>query len=446
LFNTPARNVDIKQVEKRKTGVLSEDIATIVFTSGTTDLPKGVMLTHRNLLSSILSTISVIPIDHTHRVMSFLPLSHIFERVVLFIYLTVGASIYFAESQRHAMVVVQKIRPHYFTAVPRVIEQLYARFKRSERDLGYFQREILKWALKVAEDMSISEDGTVAEKIKLLLAKILVLRKLKRLFGSSVKGIVVGAASLNPVLAGICQAAGIRIREGYGLTESASVISLNRFEPGGNRFGTVGIAVPGVEIKINNPGDEGIGEILVRGENIMIGYLNDPAHTKTAITNKGWLKTGDLGRIVHRRFLQITDRKSSIYKNSSGRFISPQRIENLLLRSDWIEQVIVFGYNKPFNAALVIPDFTLLEEWCRAREIHWTAPRFMVHNPLVKKLFQSIFDDVNRQLKKHERLEKFQLIADTWTTESGFLTPTQKIKRPVIEERYRKEILRIFKL
>lgn len=265
------------------------------------------------------------------------------------------------------------------------------------------------------------------------------------MLGGRLEGVVVGAAALSSTLNRLFCAAGIPVRTGYGLTESSPVVSFNHFDPGLYRFDTVGIPVPGVEVKVESLDDSGEGEILVRGPNIMMGYQNLPAETESVLSEDGWLRTGDLGRIVYRRFLQVTDRKRDVFKTSSGKFVAPQKLENHLKSSPFINQAMVMGLNKPYVAALLVPDISALENWCLENGVHWTAPQFMVLNPVVHKFMQTLLDELNESLEPHERIRRFTLLHQEWTPEGGELTFTMKLDRKVLKLRFEKEIDEMFR-
>jgi long-chain acyl-CoA synthetase len=309
-----------------------------------------------------------------------------------------------------------------------------------------FFGKILDWAIGVGERFPSKgvEAISVGFQLKLWLADLLVFRRWRRSLGGRIEGIVVGASALQPRLARLFSAAKIPIREGYGLTETSPVLTFNRFEPGGNYFGTVGLPVPGVEIRISAPNDAHEGEIEVRGPNVFMGYLNQPTETAAMFTDDGWLKTGDVGTFAHRRFLKITGRRKDIFKTSSGKFVSPQFVENQLVTSDFIENALVIGLNKPMVTALILPDFGTLEKWCATQKIHWTAPQFMVINPKVERFFQKIIDEKNEQLASHERIRAHRLLFEKWSPETGELTPTLKTRRPFLMEKFKEEISELY--
>lgn len=426
--------------------ITPDQLATILYTSGTTGQPKGVMLSHANLVSNIKSTLAVIPIGPHTVTLSILPLSHIFERMVTYTYIVAGTSLWYADKTENLPKIFRKVRPHFFTAVPRVVERMYARMmEQRDRSIKPIQM-IFDWA--IALGMRYPSRGTygfdLIKRIKFSVANILIYQHLRRGLGGRVEGMVVGAAALQQSLARLFTAAGIPVREGYGLTETSPVLTFNRFEPGGVRFGTVGMALPGVEIRIANPNADGQGEIEVRGPNVMMGYFNRPQDTLEKFTTDGWLKTGDEGKWVDRHFLQITGRISELFKTASGKFTSPQKLETSLLLSPYINQCMVVGLNKPYVGALIVPDFEALERWCKANQVHWTAPQYMVHNPKIEKLIQAEINQLNKQMERNEYIRTFALVHQPWTIDDGSLTPTLKIKRNFLTEKYANEISQMY--
>jgi long-chain acyl-CoA synthetase len=430
-------------------GIRPEHLATILYTSGTTGLPKGVMLSHANIISNIKSVLAIVPVGPGITVLSFLPLSHIFERMVTYAYQAAGAPLWFAEAVEQLPKILPEIRPHFMTAVPRVLERMHERLHEEASRSGALRRKILNWAIALGERYPYfgGERLPPVYAFKRLLADLLVFRQWRKRMGGRIRYIAVGAAALQPRLGRLFSAAGIEVREGYGLTETSPVVAFNRFEPGGVHFGTVGIPAPGVEVRIAQEQDEeGNGEIEVRGPNVMSGYLHLPDETAARFTEDGWFKTGDLGRFEHKRFLKVTGRKSEVFKTTSGKFVAPAYVEQQLLRSPFISQCMIIGANKPFAGALIVPEFAVLENWCRENKVHWTAPQFMVLNPKVEKLFREEVEQINgTRLGTVEKIRKFQLLFEPWTPENGLLTPTLKLRRERIVEQYATEIEKIFK-
>lgn len=430
-------------------GIRPDHLATILYTSGTTGLPKGVILTHGNIISNIKSVLAIVPVGPGTTVVSFLPMSHIFERMVTYAYQAAGAPVWFAESVEWLPKILPEVRPHFMTAVPRVLERMYERLQEERGKGGALRRKILDWAMALGERYPYSGGASLPFDyyVKRLLADVLVFRQWRKRMGGRIRYIAVGAAALQPRLGRLFSAAGIEVREGYGLTETSPVIAFNRFEPGGVHFGTVGIPAPGVEVRISMEQDEeGNGEIEVRGPNVMTGYLHLPEETASRFTPDGWFRTGDVGRFEHKRFLKVTGRKSEIFKTTSGKFVAPAFVEQQLLRSPFISQCMVTGANRPFVGVLIVPEFAILENWCRENKVHWTAPQFMILNPKVEKLIRQEIEAINEvRLGTVEKVRQFQLLYEPWTPENGLLTPTLKMRREVIAQQYAGEIEKMYK-
>lgn len=432
------------KIEKIKAEISPDDLATIIYTSGTTGQPKGVCLSHSNIVSNIKSIMTLVPVDSSQNALSFLPLSHIFERMVTYLYMSAGTSIWYSDSAQNLFADAQEVKPQIVTAVPRVLEKFYQLTLEEARQQGKLSRRIANWAIRLAERFDPLEKLSPVFWLRHLFLDFMVYRRWRNALGGRLEGVVVGAAALSPRLARLLCAAGIPVREGYGLTESSPVVSFNHFEPGLYRFGTVGIPIPGVEVKIESLDESGEGEILVRGPNVMKGYFNRPEETKKVLSSDGWLRTGDIGKFVERRFLQITDRKRDIFKTSSGKFVAPQKIENHFRGSDSISQTMVMGLNRPHPAAFIVPNHGALEAWCKENGVHWTAPQFMVLNPKVVEYIQSEIDALNKELEPHERVRKFTLLHEEWTPENGALTFTMKINRKLLMQRFEKEIKNMY--
>lgn len=430
-------------------GVRPDHLATILYTSGTTGLPKGVMLTHTNIISNIKSVLAIVPVGPGTTVVSFLPMSHIFERMVTYAYQAAGAPVWFAESVEWLPKILPEVRPHFMTAVPRVLERMYERLQEERGKGGALRKKILDWAMALGERYPYSGGEALPPDyyFKRLLADVLVFRQWRKRMGGRIRYIAVGAAALQPRLGRLFSAAGIEVREGYGLTETSPVIAFNRFEPGGVHFGTVGIPAPGVEVRIGAEQDEeGNGEIEVRGPNVMTGYLHLPDETASRFTPDGWFRTGDVGRFEHKRFLKVTGRKSEIFKTTSGKFVAPAYVEQQLLRSPFISQCMVTGANRPYVGVLIVPEFVVLENWCKENKVHWTAPQFMILNPKVEKLIRQEIETINEtRLGTIEKVRQFQLLYEPWTPENGLLTPTLKMRREVIARQFSAEIDKMFK-
>ncbi len=428
--------------ETYKAAIHEDDVATIIYTSGSTGKPKGVMLSHRNIVSNIHSVRKLVPVNCDKRVLTFLPLNHIFERMVCYLYMAVGASLYYA-SQANLRDDFRTVRPHYFTAVPRLLEKAHDYLWEEAARSGTLSRALLRWAIRLGKRYQ-GRRMPITYWWQRNLADLLVYRRWRKLLGGRVEGVVVGAAALQPDLARLFSAARIEVREGYGLTEAAPVVCFNRFEEGGYRFGTVGMPVPDIELRLQETDAPGNFEILVRGPNVMLGYHHMPEETARTIDTHGWLHTGDLGRWVEGRFLQLTGRKSELFKTSSGKFVAPEVVERALLDSPFIAQCMAWGSGRPWVSALIVPNFTLLQEWCRENDVHWTAPAFMVLNPRVEKLFRQQVAKANEQLAPHERVRRFHLLPEEWTVASGEITVSMKLNRKYIADRYARQLEKLY--
>ncbi len=435
----------LEKIQTLRAVIHEDDLATIIYTSGATGEPKGVLLSHKNIVSNIKSVIALIPVNCDKRAFSFLPLSHIFERMVTYTYQAVGASLYYGAPGDALLTELREARPHYFTVVPRVLERFYEGILERAAGRPLWVRRLIMWAIHIGERYDERRQVSPFYWLQRRIADLLVYQFWRRALGGKVEGVVVGAAALQPRLGRIFSAAGIDVREGYGLTETAPVVAFNRFEPGGVRFGTVGIPIPGVEVRIDAPNDGEEGEILVKGPNVMLGYNRRPAsEMETVITPDGWLRTGDVGRFVHKRFLQITDRKKDIFKTSNGKYIAPQRVETHFKHSPYIEQCMVLGANRPHLSALILPCFPILERWCADQGVHWTAPQFMIINPRVERKMAEEIEKCNQQLEAHQRVRRYTLLHQPWSEETGELTPTLKNRRHRIEKQYEKEIAEMY--
>lgn len=444
FLGPPPNEKHMEALQGLRAAIHEDDLATILYTSGTTGKPKGVMLSHRNIVSNIKSVIPLIPVNCDKRVVSLLPPSHIFERMVTYTYLAVGASIYYPRPGDGLLKNIREIRPHYLTAVPRLLENFYDQLVTESSQRSSIYRRLLHWAIALGH--RYREDGrfSLSYWIQLRLANLLIFRHWRQRFGNRIEGIIVGAAALQPALGKLFSAAGMAVREGYGLTEAAPVIAFNRFEPGGFRFGTVGIPIPGVDLRIDRKEGETSGEILVKGPNIMIGYYKKEEETRQAFTNDGWLRTGDLGAIIERRFLQLAGRKNTLFKTSSGKFVAPEPIEQRISLCPFVSQCLVTGANRPYPVALIIPAFSRLQQWCDDHDVHWTAPQFMVLNPRVVKLFTAEIEKINSDLPPHQQIYKFKLLYDPWTTTNGLLTPTLKPRRDTLAEHFRQDLEKLY--
>jgi long-chain acyl-CoA synthetase len=440
--STPSQ-AERDQLATLRDSITPDDLLGILYTSGSSGIPKGVMLTHRNIVSGIKSSLTILPIEPGQRVLSFLPFSHIFERAVAYTYMAAGISVYFSHDKDSFAHDFKTVKPIFCTSVPRVLEKMYAFMLEQTLHKNWLRRTLISWAIDTGKHYRTGIKRPWLQ-VKLFFARILVLSQWRKKLGGRIRYMVVGAASLQPDISRLFAAAGITVVEGYGMTETSPFITSNRFEPGQNRFGTVGYPVPGVEIRIDQPNDSGEGEILVKGDNVMKGYFKRPDATREVFTHDGWFRTGDVGKMVYKHFLQITDRKKDIFKTSAGKYIAPLPLQNHFKQSPFILRCLIIGFQKPFVTALLVPDFEFLETWCTREGIHWTAPEFMVYNIKVRAKFQHEINRLNEERPNHERVKDFVLCHQDWTMEAGELTATLKPVRHLLMEHYQKEIEKLY--
>ncbi len=437
---TLSEGQDVQQLEPLKAAVKPEDILTIIYTSGTTGNPKGVMLTHSNLVSNVLGTVPYVPVNNEHRALSFLPLCHIFERMLLYLYMRMGVSIYYAESIEMVAENLKEVKPHVFTTVPRLLEKVYDKIVAKGLELTGVKRKLFFWALELGLKYDNQEDHGWWYNKQLELANKLIFSKWREALGGNVIAIVSGGAALQPRLARVFWSANIRIMEGYGLTETSPVITVNRFEKEDNVIGTVGMPIDGVEVKIA----EADGEILTRGPHVMKGYYNKPELTAEVIDADGWFHTGDIGQMINGKYLKITDRKKEMFKTSGGKYVAPQPIENKLKESVLIEQAMVVGEGQKYAAALIVPSFMGLQDWCQHKGIPYTTDAEMITKREVLDKYQREILKANEGQAQYETVKKFRLVPNMWTVESGELTPTLKVKRKMISTNYKDVIDSMF--
>jgi len=418
-----------------------EDLVTIIYTSGTTGTPKGVMLSHKNLLSNVLSSSEVFaefctPAD---KALSFLPLNHIFERMVTYIYLFNGVSVYYAQSLDTIGDNLKEVQPAVFTTVPRLLEKVYERIMGRGQELTGLKRKLFFWAVDVAGKYEVGKHQGFLYNTKLGIANKLIFNKWREGLGGKVKAIVTGAAACQVRLLKIFSAGKMPIMEGYGLTETSPVISVNRFNEKNRKFGTVGTVIKGVDVKIAED-----GEICCKGDNVMMGYYKRPDLTAEVIDKDGYFHTGDIGIMVDQKFLKITDRKKEIFKTSGGKYVAPQPIENKMKESPFIEQMIVVGPERKFAGALIVPSFENLKEWAKQNKISFGTIHDLVRHPAVLEMYKHVVEEFNQQFNHVEQIKKFELCPTEWTVDGGELTPTLKLKRKVITEKYKDAIERIY--
>lgn len=424
-------------VKEIKTSVKPEDLLTVIYTSGTTGQPKGVMLSHNNLISNVKAINDIHPFTYGDRAMSFLPLCHVYERMVNYHFYYKGISISYVENMGLITEYIKVVKPNVMTAVPRLLEKVYDGIINKGENLSGIKKNLFFWAVNLGHKYEM-EGKSVFYKLKLGIARKLIFSKWKEALGGNLGLMVSGSAALQPRLARIFWAAGLPIIEGYGLTETSPVIAVNPFRVGDVMFGTVGPAIPGVEVKIAED-----GEILTRGPHTMMGYYNAPELTDEVLKD-GWIHTGDIGTFVDGRFLKITDRKKEIFKLSAGKYIAPQMIENKLKESFFIEQAMVIGENEKFASAIIMPNFTFLHDWCSMHKVQYQDNGELVNNKEVTDRYQKEINEINKSLGDHERIKRIRLVTDTWAPETGEMSPTLKLRRNILKKKYKHIIEEIY--
>jgi long-chain acyl-CoA synthetase len=431
---------DLEKLEETKKQIKATDCATIIYTSGTTGFPKGVMLSHRNIVMNVLHGIESFPFEHNinGRTLSFLPLNHIFERVASYIFICSSHSIYFAESMEAIGENLKEVKPTIFCTVPRLLEKVYEKIEAKGAELTGVKRKLFDWSVELANRYDNRKSGGLLYNIQLAIANKLIFSKWREALGNNIMGIITGGAACQVRLIRLFTAAKIPIYEGYGPTENSPVISVNCRKKNGTKFGTVGPVIVGQEVKIMED-----GEICVKGPSVMMGYYKQPQLTAETIID-GWLHTGDIGVFEDNLFLKITDRKKELFKTSGGKYVAPQPIENKMKESPFVEQIIIIGAEEKFVAALIVPSIPNLKEWMRSQEIPFTTNEDAVHNPKVRGLYKELIEAFNKFFNHVEQVKKFELLANEWTINTGELTPTLKLKRKVIMEKNKAAIERIY--
>lgn len=407
-----------------------EDIATIIYTSGTTGNPKGVMLSHKNFVTNALAVAALQTNDHNSNILSFLPLCHVYERVVCYKYQFLGASIYYAASLSTIAKDLKDIHAVGFCAVPRVLETMFDKLQAVGKDLKGIKKQIYSWAFRIAQVYD-NENKNWFYKKKYEIADRLVYSKWRENLGGNPMIIVSGGSSIQERIIRLFSAAKLQVFEGYGLTETSPVIAVNNPRKNIWKIGTVGEILPCIEFKLAED-----GEILTKGDCLMMGYYKDEAYTKTVIDDEGWFHTGDIGTMVEGRYLKITDRKKEIFKLSTGKYVAPQVIENRLKESYFIENAMVIGENEKIAAAIIVPNFNSLHFWCAKHKIHFETHEDLIANPQVIKRIQREVTNINDTLAEHEQVRKFKLVADVWSTQTGEFSQTLKLRRVFLKKKY----------
>jgi len=427
---------DLKNI---KESIRPDETVTLLYTSGTTGHPKGVLLSHNNILSNIRSISKVFHFNETHRTLSFLPINHIFERTVNYYFQKCGLSIYYAENLGTISDNLREVKPHVFITVPRLLEKVYDKIIAKGKELKGIKKQIFFWAIGLGLRYKLNKKNGLFYQLKLRIADKLVFSKWREALGGNVELIVSGGAALQSRLARIFNAAGITLIEGYGLTETSPVIAVNNITTKEIKIGTVGPPLNGVDVRIAND-----GEILCKGPNVMQGYYKNPELTNQVIDKDGWFHTGDIGIFEDNKYLKITDRKKEIFKLSSGKYVSPQVIENKFKESIFIEQIMVVGENQKFASALISPNFPLLHNWCSANGINYRDNKELIQNEKIIQMYQKEINNLNKQLGMAEQIKRFRLVHEEWSPLTGELSPTLKLKRKYLIEKYSDILKEIF--
>ena len=426
----------LNQVNQIKQTIPVEQVLTFIYTSGTTGTPKGVMLTHKSVYFNIQCGKKHFPFqdEPTQKVLSFLPLNHIFEKVASYIYMFSGMSIYYAQSLETIGDNLKEIHPDGFSTVPRLLEKVFEKIMITGESLTGIKRKLFFWAVGLGEKYDNLVPGSWWYRFQLRLANKIIFVKWREALGGNVKFIVTGGAACQVKLLRIFNAAQIPVYEGYGPTENSPIISINSKNPGGTKYGTVGGVIDGVQYKL-----EADGEICVAGPSVMLGYYKRPDLTAETIID-GWLHTGDIGEIIDGKYLKITDRKKELFKTSGGKYVAPQPIENKMKESPFVEQIMLIGDNRRFVSALIVPSFAKLKEWAKTHGIQYTTNEEMIKNSMVLTMFESVVSEYNALFNQVEQVKKFALLPREWTIDKGEMTPKLSMKRKVVLANFEKEI------
>ncbi len=430
IIDLGKKDLKLEEIEKVKNNIVEDDVATIIFTSGTTGFPKGAMISHGNFVSNFLACAPIIEGKNLKKALSFLPLCHVYERLLNYMYQYCNCSVYYAEGLDKVGDNIREVSPELFCAVPRLLEKTYDKIMAKGRDLKGIKRFLFFWAVRLGRKFD-HHKTTAWYRFRLGIARKLIFSKWMDALGGKLQIIVSGGAALQPNLARVFWAAGISVMEGYGLTETSPVIAVNTFAPKGTKIGTVGPVLTGVEVKIAED-----GEILVKGPNVMKGYYKAPEKTAEMIDNDGWLHTGDIGYMDEGRYLKITDRKKEIFKTSGGKYVAPQQIENKFKSSAFIENIMVVGEFKKYTAAIIVPEFNHLESWCKIKGHKFVSKEEVIQKKYIVKRFAKEVAKLNKGLDKVEKIKEFRLISDVWSPDGGELSPTLKLKRRDLLKRY----------
>lgn len=433
------QNPEPQKLETVKASIKPNEIATLIYTSGTTGNPKGVMLSHNNIISNFKAVSKIPPMGEEGKSISYLPLCHVYERMLNYLFHYLGISIYYAENLGTIVDNIKDVKPEIMSTVPRLLEKVYDKIIMKGRKLKGIKKMIFFWSVNLGLRYELDGANGWWYEYRLKIAKKLVFKKWQEGLGGNFQVIVSGGAAIQPRLARIFTAAGIPVLEGYGLTETSPVIAVSNFWKNGIKFGTVGPILKDVKVKI-----AGDGEILCKGPNLMLGYYKNPKLTEEVIDKDGWFHTGDIGKIEETGQLRITGRKKEIFKTSLGKYISPQLIENKFKESPFIDVIYVLGENQKYAAALVVPDFEHLRSWCNVKEIKYTTNKEMLADQVIKKRFKREIDTCNSAFGKTEQIMSFELLDTPWSVETGELTASLKLRRQFIFKKYKVEIDKLF--
>jgi long-chain acyl-CoA synthetase len=439
-ITTSYSSAELQDIQQIKNSITQNDLLTIIYTSGTTGSPKGVMLSHYNIASNVNNCVPLFTMcGEDGKALSFLPLNHIFERMVMNIYISKGISIYFAEGVETVGENLREVKPQLFTTVPRLLEKVYEKIEEKGAQLTGIKRKIFKWAMYIAENFDTHKNLGWWYNTQRNLADKLVYSKWRDAIGGDIKAIITGSAACQVRLQKIFTCANIIIMEGYGLTETSPVVTVNRYEEAGRKFGTIGLPIDNQQVKLAED-----GEILCKGNHIMMGYYKQPQLTAEVIKD-GWFYTGDIATMVDAKFMKITDRKKELFKLSAGKYIAPQVLENKIKESPYVEQIMVVGADEKFVGALIVPSVKNIVDYFAKQGKTLTGVKDVVTDADVQKLIRQELNIYNKTFSDYEHVKRFQLLSEEWTIDTGEMTPTLKLKRKVIYEKYKEVIASIFK-
>ena len=440
LIELGKKNPQEDKINNIKKNISENDLLTLLYTSGTTGHPKGVMISHKGILSNVKACRDLAPFKTNWRALSFLPLNHVYERVINTLYFYHGVSVYYAENFETIGDNCREIHPQIFVAVPRILERVLEKICAAGDSLGGFKKKIFDLSISLAEKYELDGANGTWYEFQRKICDILVYSKWRNAVGGKIVCIVSGGAALNPRIERIFSCAKLTLLQGYGLTETSVVIAVNHFGENNIMFGTVGPVVENVEVKIA----EEDGEILMKGPSLMMGYYKSPEATAEAIDKDGWFHTGDVGVFIDNKFLKITDRKKELFKTSAGKYISPVALENKIKESKFVEQCMVIGDGQKFASAIIVPNVTNFKEHCKLNEIEWQSTEIAIKSEALNKLINDHIMQLNKTVAPYEQLKRCKIISGNWSVESGEITPKLSLKRKVIALKYANVINKIF--